>query len=148
MSNSNDRVSTEVSAFNNFIAVDINFESITWELFGTPEYTGGVPGPTDYVTLIAQGKVADDKKFDQRPATGLVWIAPESVRPWLDKEFQELFRNSKNSEIDVSKQNNCRIFNGKIKKTSKPVSGIICKNEKKFLIYLTIEDFTTAEEKL
>src|ERR1700712_2222985 len=28
---------------------------VQWEVFGTPEWSGGVPGPTDFVSLIAVG---------------------------------------------------------------------------------------------
>ena len=78
-------VLTDVAAFNGLVTVDIQPRTVSWEVFGTPEYTGGVPGPTDHVTLIAQTEASNDEKFDQRPTTGTVWIAPESSRPWLDE---------------------------------------------------------------
>ena len=135
-------VSVDLDAFNRLVTIDIPFKSISWEAFGTPEYTGGVPGPTDHVTLIAQTEFSNDTHFDQRPGSGLIWIAPESARPWLEPEFRRLLENSKNETVDISKKGNCRLLTGLLKKTAKPVTGFACQGAAKTLIYLRIADYT------
>lgn len=136
------KVSTDLAAFNNLFAIDIALKSISWELFNTPEYTGGIPGPTDYVTLIAQIEASNDEKFDRRPTAGTVWIAPESSRSWLNTEFRDFLEKSKNTTIDLSKKGNCRALTGVLKKTSKTIDGFACKSGTKILIYLTVLDYT------
>lgn len=98
--------STDMSAFNSLVTLDIPLKSVSWEVFGTPEYSGGVPGPTDYLTLIAQLENSKDGKFDQRPHTGLIWIAPEAARRWLDSDFRNFLEKSKDGKVDVSTMEN------------------------------------------
>lgn len=135
-------VSTDVDAFNGLVTIDIQPRSVSWEVFGTPEYTGGIPGPTDYVTLIAQAESPNNTNFSQRPDSGLVWIAPESARTWLEPEFHRLLENSKNETVDISKKGNCRLLTGLLKKTAKPVTGFACQGAAKMLIYLRIASYT------
>jgi hypothetical protein len=137
-----DKVSTDANAFDNLFAIDVAFKSISWELFDTPEYKGGTPAPTDFVTLIAQVDPPNDTKFDERPVGAKVWIAPESARPWLDENFRHFLEQSKSTTIDVSEKGDCRAINGILRKTSKPINGFICKSEKKMLIYMTVLDYT------
>jgi hypothetical protein len=52
--NESGKISTDISALQKIVSLDMATPSGKWEIFGTPEYTGGVPAPTDYVTLIAE----------------------------------------------------------------------------------------------
>ena len=45
--------SDDVEALRRVVELDTNPAAIRWEIFGTPEYVGGVPGPIDFVTLVA-----------------------------------------------------------------------------------------------
>lgn len=128
--------------FQNLIKTDLSFKAIRWEVFNTPEYNGGVPGPTDYVTLVAEVTPIDLQYFQSRPETGEVWLAPQSDRPWLDSEFRELLKKYENKSVDVSIMPNCRKFEGKLRQSDKPVNGVICIGLSKSLIYLTLSDNT------
>ena len=136
------KVSTDVNTFNSLVTIDIPLKSVSWEVFGTPEYTGGVPGPTDYVTLIAQAESPNNTKHAQVRAATPVGIAPESARPWLDPEFRRWLENSKNTTVDISKTGNCRTLTGLLNKTKKSVTGFACEGKTKTLIYLRIANYT------
>lgn len=51
--------SSDVAAFHQLVELDLPAKSVRWEVFGTPEYSIGVPGPTDFVTLGAELPVVD-----------------------------------------------------------------------------------------
>lgn len=133
------KFSTDLSAFGEMIAMDVEVTGVAWEIFGTPEYTGGVPGPTDYLTLVAQAVPVSTLRARKAKESGAVWIAPESARPWLEPEFKHMLEKSKNSIIDISKYENCQAASGILKRTAKHVDGFLCKNDKRILIYLRIE---------
>jgi hypothetical protein len=144
MKDESPRLSTDIAAFHKLIEIDITGNSVQWEAFGTPEYTVGVPGPTDYITLIAEVEPADQSSLDMKEQTGKVWIAPESARPWLSSSFRSMLENNKNTEINLSSKFPCRKIQATLRKTSKPIDGFICIDAGKMLIYLTLDDFTGA----
>jgi hypothetical protein len=141
---SHERVSNDVTLFQSLIETDLSISSVRWEVFGTPEYSGGVPGPTDYVTLIAEVEPADSARFQSRSREGRVWIAPESARPWLVEGFRSLLGKHRNRNLDLSLMPNCRKLQGKLKKTSKLVEGFVCNDHGKSLIYFALSDNTTS----
>ena len=96
------KVSSDLAALRNVVNFDIKTKSTRWEVFGTPEYTGGVPGPTDFVTLIAEIEPEDQKFFEIMPPTGEVWIAPEAARPWLSSTFRSMLEGNKNTTVNLS----------------------------------------------
>nr|GEU80231.1 hypothetical protein [Tanacetum cinerariifolium] len=124
MSEEKQKVSKDLVAFRNMIALDIPIKTVTWEVFGTPEYNGGVPEPTDFLTLIAEIEPVSNEEFLNSDTGKSVWIAPESPRPWLEKEFRNLLEISKNSSFDISLKNNCRSISGTLKQTGKAVNGL------------------------
>ena len=79
------KVSTDLDALRNTITLDIAANAGTWEIFGTPEYRGGIPAPTDYVTVIAELSLADAGAAFPREPAGRRMVAPEAARPWLSK---------------------------------------------------------------
>lgn len=138
------KVSTDVAALQKIVKLDFTPTSARWETFGTPEYIGGVPGSTDFVTLIAELTPFDESAFTARASAGKVWIAPESARPWLSNPFHSMLYKYKNVTIDLSEHANCRPFNATLKKTGKQVSGFACSKAGKLLVYLTIADNSKA----
>lgn len=134
--------SDDIDAFRNLVETDVPAKSVRWEVFGTPEYTGGVPGPTDYVTLIAEVEPSAQEKIQTKAGSGEVWIAPEAARPWLTSEFRSLLAAHADRSTDLAGMPNCRLLRGKIKKDGKPVSGFICNGSGKSLIYLTLSGET------
>lgn len=138
----NDKDSDDLRKFRSLIKIDLSFNVIRWEVFDTPEYTGGVPGPADYVTLVAEVAPIDQKNFRSRPETGVTWVAPESSRPWLNRDFYQLLRKYGNKSVDVSIMPNCRKLEAKLRQSSRPVYGFICNGLSKSLIYLTLSETT------
>jgi len=130
--------SNDVAALGDLINLQFPVRSARWESFGTPEYTGGVPGPTDFVTLVAELEPEQDWLSDSQDPTGETYVAPEAARPWLSAYFRTLLEKNKNSRADLSAQGNCRMYSTTIKKSGRPVNGFMCNNAGHLLMYLTL----------
>lgn len=137
---SHEGVSDDMSLFRNLIETDLPISSVRWEVFNTPEYTGGIPGPTDYVILIGEVEPAESERFQSGQNEGTVWVAPDAVRPWLSKNFRSLLKKHRNGKMDLFIMKNCRKLKGKLRKAEKPIEGFICSGHGKSLIYLTLSD--------
>jgi hypothetical protein len=139
---SRERVSDDAIVLRNLIETDLPMNSVRWEVFSTPEYDGRVPGPTDYVTLIAVIEPVDSEKFQSRSKEGKVWVAPGAVRPWLDEGFRWLLTKYRNHNMDLSGVPNCRKLQGRLRRAARPIEGFVCNAPGKSLIYLTLSDNT------
>jgi hypothetical protein len=136
------KVSTDVAALEQIVHLDFTPASVKWEVFGTPEYVGGVPGSTDIVTLIAEVTPQDSSTFDVRPPAGKIWIAPESARSWLSAPFHAMLDKQKNATVDFSTRANCRALNATRKPPGGTVKGFACTESGRMLVYLTLVDNT------
>lgn len=134
--------SDDLAELREIVEIDMLTSAARWEVFRTPEFSGGVPGPTDFVTLVAEMPGVDPTVFDRRAKSGTVWIAPEAARLWLSGNHRSMLRGFRNTSIDLSKVRNCRAAHGKLKKSGQPVHGFICNNSAKAIIYLTLADFS------
>lgn len=134
--------SRDVEAFKNLITLEFPVTNVQWEIIGTPENTIGVPGPTDYVSLVAEIEPVDEGIFTSLSPNKKIWIAPKSARPWMDENFRSFLTKNKNTVIDVTVLENCRTTNAKLKKSNTPVTGIICRSKNKMLMHITIADYT------
>ncbi len=133
-------VSTDVAALQTIVRLEARPASAQWEIFGTPEFTGWVPGPTDYVTLVAQLTPVDQQAFVKPASAAAVWIAPESARPWLAAPFRDLLEKRKNTTVDLSTLPQCRAVQTTLTRSGRPVRGLTCHAAGKILVYLTIAD--------
>jgi hypothetical protein len=134
-------ISTDLTAFQNLVTVPLHVKAVRWEVFSTPENTGGVPGPTDYVTLVAEIEPASQPdliKGGQIPAQ--LDIVPGSARPWLDGRFRALLLGHANRVPEMSDASRCGPIRARLRKTNEPVSGFVCILEEKTLLYLTLLD--------
>jgi hypothetical protein len=135
-------MSTDVGALQKIVRLDMVPASVKWERFSTPEYTGGVPGPTDFVTLVAEltppGKIAHGTVAP----LGKIWIAPKSARPWMAASSHALLDKLQNSTVDLSQYTHCRAVQATLTQTGQPVKGFACNDADKLLLYLTIADYT------
>ena len=136
--------SDDLGELEKIVELDTLVKSVHWEIFGTPEYTGGVPGPTDFVTLIAEVPRLDQVSFERRSKAGVIWIAPEAARPWISSENRSMLAKYRNSTVDLSILRNCRLASGKLKKTGQKVDGFVCNNSTKAFIYLILLDPSTS----
>lgn len=131
-------VSDDLAKLRGIIDLRIPASSGRWEVFGTPEYKGGVPGPTFLITLIAELH-SESSWFDaQNEQTGSVYIAPEAARHWLTDDFRQLLERDKGEEVDLSRKANCRKFTTTLKKTGEPLQGFVCASAGRTLLHLTI----------
>lgn len=136
------KVSTDLIALRKIVNLDIAATSAKWEMFGTPEDTGGVPGPTDYVTLIAELAPVDDKITAASAPLGSFWLVPGSARPWLSDTFRTMLEKQDNTALYMSKQTHCRDLRATLQQTGKPVQGFACTSAEKTLVYLTVADYS------
>lgn len=137
-------VSTDVAALQKIVRLDFTTSSVKWEVFGTPEYKGGVPGPTDFQTLIAEVSPVDPAAFAARPASGKFWIAPEAARSWLFAPFRNMLAIQKNKPFELSNWHDCRALNATLSQTGTAVTGFGCIEGERMLVYLTIADSTKS----
>jgi hypothetical protein len=135
------KVSTSVDELRTKITLDVPGNAVKWEIFGTPEYDGGVPGPTDYVTLIAEFEaVPASWSANQSGPLGKVWVAPESLRTWLSPRSKALFARAKSGDIDLRGDPNCHPYVGHVRKSGRPVQGFSCHHDGHVLVYLTLSE--------
>lgn len=140
----NSHESSDVAAFQQVVELDLPLRLVRWEVFGTPEYSIGVPGPTDFVTLIAEVPSLDELTLVKRPQARAMWIVPGAARPWLSGGNRSMLAKFRNISVDFSRLPNCRVANGKLRKTGEQVHGFICNGPVKVLIYLTLADLSST----
>lgn len=79
---SNDHVKLE-----KIVNIGEGYADLKWELFGTPEWSGGVPGPSDYATIITVGKIINmDAVPPGNAGEPYYFLPPNSNRHWLNSE--------------------------------------------------------------
>ncbi|AXA90930.1 hypothetical protein [Massilia sp. YMA4] len=129
------------------VTTDIPASAVTWQIFGTPEYAGGVPAPTDYWTLIAEFRGVPAWWIARRDVPiGRVMVVPEAPRAWLMPGFRKLLADAPHNVIDLIDNRQCHPHTGYIRKSGRPVHGFICAQGDRLLLYLTlIEPSTTGE---
>ena len=130
------RDSTDQAELARLIKLGLPIKSVRWEVFGTPEYTVGVPGPTDYVTLIAE--LAPAIPVPQTNTAETAWITPGSARPWLSPGFRTLFTQHSNLQPVLSRVGHCAPFQAKLTKSGEKVQGFLCSGKASSIVYLTL----------
>lgn len=133
-------VSTDLASLEKLVILDVHPASVEWEIFGTPEDTGGVPGPTDYMTLVAQIKPVDAHAFARRPLTQIIQLAPEARRAWLVPAFKSLLDTKRGLSVDLSGNPRYRKAHGTLRLNGTPINGFACTDGEKMLVYLTLID--------
>lgn len=139
MNESKTKVSSSLAELQKIVDISLSPHSIRWEIFGTPEHRGGVPGPTDFVTLVAEVAPIDEHWFDRLPnEEGGEFIVPGAARPWMSSSFQHFLRKKQNAELLLPHARTCRLYRSRLKATLAPVEGFLCHDSGKALIYLTL----------
>jgi hypothetical protein len=133
------KASDDIKALEQLVDLSANLKSARWEMFGTPEYDGGVPGPTDYMTLIAEIEpVTNVDSFSRGTNNKRIYIVPEAARPWLSSHFRTMLKKNKNANLDLATADGCHEYDTKIKKYGRSVSGFSCEKSGKVLLYLSL----------
>ena len=139
MDDNKSKVSDDVSALRNILILPAGAQSARWEIFGTPEYTGGVPGPTDYMTRVAEIKLPDgSNEFSTNSGQESVYIVPEAARPWISNDVRSILDSHKNSTLDLSTTKDCHAYTAKLKQTGNPVNGFACAKPGRVFLYLSL----------
>jgi hypothetical protein len=133
------KASDDIKALQQLVDLPAGLKSARWEMFGTPEYEGGVPGPTDYMTLVAEIEpVTNTEGFTRGTDNKSIYVVPEAARPWLSSQFRTMLEKNKNANIDLATAGGCHEYDTKIKKSGRKVSGFSCEKSGKVLVYLSI----------
>ena len=136
-------VSTDIRRFREIVDIEFPLASAKWEIFGTPEYKGGPPGPTDFITLIAELHSAETRFFRELSIpTGNELVAPEATREWLSLRFREMLAAKVVDDKEFSAKFNCREYSTTMRQSGRKVSGFICPDGEVYLLYLTLVDNT------
>lgn len=130
------RSSTDQAELARLVRLDLPINTVRWEVFGTSEYTVGVPGPTDYVTLIAE--IAPTIPVPQTNTAETAWITPGSARPWLSPGFKTLLTQHRNSQPILSRVGYCAPLQAKLEKSGEKVQGFLCSGRASSMVYLTL----------
>ena len=133
------KASDDIKALRQLVDIPADLKSARWEMFGTPEYDGGVPGPTDYMTLIADiVPVTNSEGFTRGTNEKRIYIVPEAARPWLSSQFRTMLEKNKNTNLDLATVGGCHEYDTKIKKSGRKVSGFSCEKSGRVLLYLSM----------
>jgi hypothetical protein len=133
------KASADVKALQQLVDIPTDLKSARWEMFGTPEYDGGVPGPTDDMTLVAEiDPVGSAEKFRSGTKDKSIHVVPEAARPWLSSEFRSILEKSRNANIDLATAAGCYVYDTTIKNSGRKVSGFSCEKSGRVLLYLSM----------
>jgi hypothetical protein len=133
------KASDDISALQNLIDIPVKIASARWEMFGTPEYNGGVPGPTDYMTLIAEIEPFENAApLTAGASDAKVYLVPEVARPWISTGFRSMLEKNKNANINLATIPECRAYQTTIRKSGRIVSGFSCAKTNHVLLYLSL----------
>lgn len=133
------KASDDAKALEQLVDVAANLKSARWEMFGTPEYEGGVPGRTDYMTLVAEIEpVTNAESFTSGTNDKTIYIVPEAARPWLSSHFHSILEKNKNANFDLATAAGCHAYETKVKKSGRKISGFSCEEAGKVLVYLSL----------
>ena len=133
------KASDDVKALQQLVDLSPDLKSARWEMFGMPEYEGGVPGPTDYMTLVAEVEpVTNAESFTSGTNGKAIYIVPEAARPWLSSHFQSILVKNRNTNFDLATTAGCHAYETKVKKSGRKVNGFSCEKSGKILVYLSL----------
>ncbi|QBE65927.1 hypothetical protein [Pseudoduganella lutea] len=133
------RMSSNLEEIREQIALDIPASSGRWEFFETPEYRGGLPAPTDYVTLVVElDNVAPEWIAARAQKADMLWVVPEVSRPWLSAASKALLARAKLGKIALAGGDNCHRYSTQVRKSGSVVEGFTCAHGSSVLVYLTV----------
>jgi hypothetical protein len=134
-----EKVSSSIADLQAQIDVGIPATAAKWEIFETPEYTGGVPAPTDFVTLVAElENVSPSWKAEQSEPIAKVWVAPEVLRSWLSPASKTFLQRANPNIIELNARDNCSSHSAKVRKSGRVIEGFVCVRGSNIFLYLTL----------
>lgn len=136
--------STDIDVLKKLINLQFPYASARWELVPTPEFNVGVPGPTDYITLVAEIGPRDDQKFSSLPMAESFRPLPNTVRNWMNAESRILLSTSNAASAGVAHHSDCRYVTGTLMRSSRTVTGHLCPSANRMLLYMVVVDHTVV----
>ncbi|MTW01504.1 hypothetical protein [Pseudoduganella ginsengisoli] len=138
-SSSRSHVSPDMTKLTGLIDLNIQAQSVQWEIVGTPEYQGGVPGPTDFVTLVAEFNGASvGAQAPGSSAATTAYIVPNAARPWTSAVFQTFLAEKANTVVDIGALPHCRPYQTRLTKTGNSAHGFVCASQGRALLYVVL----------
>lgn len=135
----------DVNGLRNLVDIPFPLASARWEVFATPEYDGGVPGRTDYMTLVAEIEPLQKAAYFTSGANDkTVYIVPEAARPWISNAFRNILEMHKNANLDLATTPGCHAYGTKVKKSGRSITGFTCIKSGRVLLYLALLDDVQA----
>lgn len=136
--------STDIDALKRLINLQFPYTSARWELVPTPELSGAVPGPTDYITLIAEIGPRDDQEFSSLPIAEPFHPLTNTARNWMNAEFRSLLNISNAAFTGLPQHTDCRNVTGTLMRSSRTVTGHLCPSADRMLLYMVVVDHTIS----
>jgi len=132
-------VSDDLAKLQNTVVIPSGVTSARWEIYGTPEYTGGAPAPTDYFTLIAELQPALAPASTSAGAQqDNIAVTREAARPWLSDGFRALMEQNRNARLHLAAHKNCRAYQTTMRTSGRRVQGFLCTDAGRTLLYLDV----------
>lgn len=136
--------STDIDALKKLINLQFPYTSARWELVPTPELSGAVPGPTDYITLVAEIGPHNDQEFSSLPMAELFHPIPNTARSWMNAESRSLLSTSNAASSGRPQHSDCRNVTGILMRSSRTVTGHLCPSADRMLLYMVVVDHTIS----
>ncbi|NRR30328.1 hypothetical protein HSX11_09010 [Oxalobacteraceae bacterium] len=137
------KFSFDIFELNKLVQIPIPMKSVQWEVVYLPEDDGLLPGPTDYVSLVAEFVPSTQNWFTQIKAPiQSTYVDPTFVRAWISAPFKSMVIAN---YVEVGKYP-CSSFKTTFTKSGKPVEGFVCESGGRGFLYLALEDFTKGVE--
>lgn len=84
------------------------------------------------MTLVAEIEPAANAEiFTSSTNDKSIYIFPEAARQWLSSQFRGMLDTNRNANIDLATAAGCQVYDTKIKKSGRNVSGFSCENSGK-----------------
>lgn len=106
------------------VKLDLPIDTVRWEVFGTPESTGLVPGSTNFLTLIAE--ISPAILVAQTNTAETAWITPGAARLWLTPSSRALRTQHSNSQAVPYSAGNCAPLQAELTKSGEKVQVFLC----------------------
>lgn len=141
VTNSDQQPSRDLAALQAKVKIDLPILSASWEIFGTPEYKGGVPGPTDLQTLVAEFILTDPdfETHTKLERAAEFFVAPESSRVWMSPGFRKMMDEVRNLTEDMGKAYGCFQYEASLAHSGSAVNGFLCVSGDRALLYLALD---------
>lgn len=139
-----DKSSTNIAALRDLLDLQFPYTSARWEVVAPPEYKGGIPGPTDYMTLLAEIGPRDDQRFSTLPIAEPLRALPNSARSWMNAESRTLLGTSSTTSTGLRHHPECRTITGMLTRSRNKVTGHLCTSRDRMLLYMVVVDYTAV----